>query len=122
MLFYSGGGVATPPLCQKALLDGGSEGVQNGINSTIVDWRWVSVVLLVGVRRVSTMVSMGDLSVLTGVLYTISLSFGHSKEKEIRCISVTYILIGGWCVCVCFFKGGVLPFGDGIFYCRAALL
>jgi len=45
---------------------------------------------------------MGDLSVLTGVLSTISLSFGHSKEKEIRCISVTYILIGGWCVCVCF--------------------
>ena len=45
---------------------------------------------------------MGDLSVLTGGLSTISLSFGHSKEKEIRCISVTYILIGGWCVCVCF--------------------
>ena len=43
---------------------------------------------------------MGDLSVLTGVLSTISLSFGHSKEKEIRCISVTYILIGGWYVCV----------------------
>ena len=43
---------------------------------------------------------MGDLSVLTGGLSTISLSFGHSKEKEIRCISVTYILIGG-VVCVC---------------------
>lgn len=57
-------------------------------------------VLLVGVRRVSTRVSTGDLSVLTGVLYTISLSFGHSKEKEIRCISSTYILIGGGGVCV----------------------
>ena len=87
-------------MCQKALLDGGSEGVQNGINSTIVDWRWVSVVLLVGVRRVSTRVSMGDLSVLTGVLSTISLSLECPKEREIRCISVTYILIGGWYVCV----------------------